>query len=130
MANKKFYQAAAAEVQAGSLDQALWIKVNADFANETGASKQAQYIRLRAAELSQQSIKSGLLRFGPRTWWQWFLYLAATFLGANLVAGFAGLFSTDAGFAVFFPAWFILIAAVIAWGVMRYKAGGNRDGGS
>jgi len=129
MANKRFYQAAAAEVQAGDVDHALWIKVNADFSDANSVSKQAQYIRLRAAELSQQSVKLGLLRFGPRAWWQWVLYLAATFVGANIVAELAEQFSTDARFIVFFPAWLMLIIAVVAWGFMRHKvtSGSQRD---
>ena len=122
MAGKQFYQAAAAEVQAGNVDQALWIKVSADFSNETIVNKQAQYIRLRAAELSQQAVKLGFLRFGPGAWWQWLLYLAATFLAANLVAGLVSLFSRDAESAVFFAAWFLLIIGVVVWGILRYKA--------
>jgi len=90
MADKHFYQMAAEEVQAGQLDQALWIKIGADFPNESDVGKQAQYIRLRAAELSNTH-KAGIARrLKPQKWWQWLLYVVISYIVAAVVAAIVG----------------------------------------
>jgi hypothetical protein len=122
MTDKRHYQTAASEVRAGKVDQALWIKVNVEYPGESSINKQAQYIRLRAVELSRQTNKDNLLRFAPRKWWHWILYFAASFVLANIISGLSSLFSNDFAFAIFFPTWFALIAAVVTLGVRRHRA--------
>ena len=71
MAHKTYYQTAASEVADGTIDTALWTKVNVDFVGTTDDVRQAKYIQLRAQELSIENAKRGIARFVPRTWWQW-----------------------------------------------------------
>jgi len=56
--DKVHYQAAAAEVADGNIDQALWIKVNADMPEAAGVAKQAKYIQLRAEEIARSTAKA------------------------------------------------------------------------
>ncbi len=48
----KSYHAAAAEVGAGRLDDALWVKVCTELPEASERERQAKYIALRARELS------------------------------------------------------------------------------
>ncbi len=73
MAHKTYYQTAASEVADGTIDTALWTKMNVDFVGATDDVRQAKYIQLRAQELSIENAKRGIARFVPRTWWQWAL---------------------------------------------------------
>ena len=65
MTDKAFYQAAAAEVANGQLDDALWIKVNAELPEATDVVKQAKYIQLRAQEVSGAAKKNAVVG-----WWR------------------------------------------------------------
>lgn len=65
MTDKSFYQAAAAEVAAGQLDSALWIKVNAEMPEAAIVARHAKYIQLRAQELSLES-KAAVVSHGVR----------------------------------------------------------------
>ncbi len=67
MTHKSFYQAAAAEVSAGHIDNALWIKVCADMPQGDNASRQAKYIQLRAEELAVDDAKNKVQTFAHRT---------------------------------------------------------------
>jgi hypothetical protein len=66
MTHKSFYQAAVAEVAAGHLDSALWIKINAEMPSADNAARQAKYIALRAQEIADESLRTSVSRFkGP-----------------------------------------------------------------
>jgi hypothetical protein len=64
MTDKAFYQAAAAEVAGGQIDQALWIKVTADLAGSDNLTRQAKYIQLRAQELAIGAAKEKVVGAG------------------------------------------------------------------
>ncbi|WP_445144377.1 hypothetical protein [Dyella sp. Tek66A03] len=55
MIHKHYYAAAQQEVDDGRLDEALWVKAQAEAGNPTQAY--ALYIRLRAGELAQEGLK-------------------------------------------------------------------------
>lgn len=86
MTNKVFYQAAAAEVVAGHLDEALWIKVNAELPSADDKVRQAKYVALRAEEMAVESAKRRVLRWMPRSVVGWLAYAAVAF-AAFMVVG-------------------------------------------
>lgn len=65
MTDKTYYHAAAAEVAGGHLDEALWIKVNAELPQATDVVKQAKYIQLRAQEMGGEAKKNAVVG-----WWR------------------------------------------------------------
>jgi hypothetical protein len=70
MAGKRFYQAAADEISAGSIDQALWVKVGADMPQAEAVARQAKYIQLRAQELSAETKKNtAAALWRGASWW-------------------------------------------------------------
>lgn len=71
MTHKSFYEAAAAEVATGHLDNALWIKVNAELPDAADNVRQAKYIALRAQEMATANAGAALRSWIPRTFWQW-----------------------------------------------------------
>ena len=84
MVDKVHYQAAAAEVADGNIDQALWIKVNSDMPEATGIAKQAKYIQLRAQELSIENAKGHAKGLWSRIW-PWLLYVLASYVAAVIL---------------------------------------------
>jgi len=113
MADKRFYQMAADEVRAGQVDQALRIKIGAEYPSESDVGKQAQYIRLRAAELSNNH-KVGLARrLKPQKWWQWLLYVVVTFFVADIVAAVVGSGNAADQVAAMVVIWVILMVALV-----------------
>lgn len=122
MTHKSFYEAAASEVAAGHLDNALWIKVNAEMPGADGGAKQAKYIALRAQELAVENAGTTLRRWMPRTKGQWTMYWASAFVIAFLILFFvdavAGHNASTAAFVVA-----ITIAATMAfWSRGRHVA--------
>ena len=118
MTRKEFYQAAAAEVAEGKIDQALWIKVTAENPNSNDLTRQALYIRLRAGEMSAAVTQSRFFRFAPTKWWQWMLYLPVSFLVATvIVEGVFGSNSPVFGFGL----WFVLLAVPTVIALLRAR---------
>ena len=66
MTHKSFYEAAAAEVAAGHLDSALWIKVNAELPDADDNVRQAKYIALRAQEMAGETTKRRMMNLWQR----------------------------------------------------------------
>lgn len=118
MTDKSFYQAAASEVSQGQIDQALWLKVNAEFPGATAIVRQAKYIQLRAQELAREARSSSISSITPRSGKQWMLYGVGTFLAAALLGAL-----TESG-GVF---WLAIVIAVIVGVVLRKKFG-NQPG--
>lgn len=85
MTSKVFYQAAAAEVAAGHLDEALWIKVNAEIPSADDKVRQAKYVALRAEEMAVESAKHRVKDVWRRT--PWWVKLLCTALAAYLALG-------------------------------------------
>lgn len=90
MTHKSYYEAAAAEVAAGRLDNALWIKVNAEMPDADNSVRQAKYIALRAQELATANAGTMLRKwtsvFHGRRWYWWLGLLVAIYLLMGLVA--------------------------------------------
>lgn len=86
MTHKSFYEAAAAEVAAGHLDNALWIKVNAEMADADNGARQARYITLRAQEMAVEAAAYKVRRWMPHSVGTWVLYLAVVIVAATVVA--------------------------------------------
>lgn len=79
MTHKTFYQLAAAEVAAGRLDDALWIKVNAELPNSDDKTRQAKYITMRAKEMAADNAKHRLARWVPQSVAGWLVCLVVAF---------------------------------------------------
>ena len=88
--HKSFYEAATAEVAAGRLDNALWIKVNAELPGADNSVRQAKYIALRAQELAVEAAAYKMRRWVPHSFWSWVAYLAAAFVVAVIVGNILG----------------------------------------
>lgn len=87
MTNKVFYQAAAAEVASGAIDNALWIKVNAELPEADDRARQAKYIALRAQELAVGNVKQRATGWWKRLplWAKIPLGLAAAYIALCIV---------------------------------------------
>lgn len=112
MVDKVHYQAAAAEVEAGHIDQALWIKVAVDMPVADNVTRQAKYIQLRAREMALAAKESVATRFIPQRWWQWILFVGSDFLIASFIAASGnGDSTTTFAFIVFV----LFLGAAIVW---------------
>ena len=82
MTNKVFYQAAAAEVADGALDEALWTKVTVELVGADPVARQAKYIQLRAQEMALETKKNAALNIWRRIpWWvKWPAIAIAVFI--------------------------------------------------
>jgi len=121
MVDKTFYQAAAAEVAGGVVDQALWIKVTADMAGSDKVTRQAKYIQLRAQELAGENLKLRAKSWLPRTKWQWFFYAVGA-SGAAYVAGIVAQ-ANAADAATSITAFVVVLASALAlplWASRHY----------
>jgi len=123
MTHKTFYQLAAAEVAAGHVDDALWIKVNAELPNADDKARQAQYITLRAEEMAVESAKYRVRHWAPHSVGTWIVYLIVTFVVAviagNIVAAIAGMASTPIPLLVIG----VVVIAAVALGIRVGRTG-------
>lgn len=117
MTHKTFYQLAAAEVAAGRLDDALWIKVNAELPNADERTRQAKYIALRAEEMAMESAKYRVRRWLPHSFWSWAAYLVVAgviaIIIADITAAIGQLGSTPIPIIVL--AVIMIVAVAVAW---------------
>lgn len=88
--HKSFYEAAAAEVAAGRLDNALWIKVNADLPGADNSARQAKYIALRAQELATEkagdAVRGWFDFFRGRRWYWWASFIVVVYIALFIVS--------------------------------------------
>lgn len=114
MTHKAFYEAAAAEVAQGHLDNALWIKVNAELPAAADNVRQAKYIALRAQELATANAGAAVRRWLPRSAVGWVGYVAAAFVVGAILATLIDALSANALFALgFVTFWAVPIIAVV-----------------
>lgn len=123
MTHKTFYQLAAAEVAAGHIDDALWIKVNAELADADDKARQAKYIILRAEEMAVESAKSRMRHWVPHSVGTWIAYLIVAFVVAvvagNIVAAIGGMANTPIPLLVIG----VFVIAAIALGIRIGRTG-------
>jgi len=119
MTHKSYYEAAAAEVTAGHLDSALWIKVNADMPNADNGARQAKYIALRAQELAAENTEQSIRRWIPRS--RIAQLLATVVIAVVVSAGLGSVGGLDAT-----PVPIIVFAAIVIgglfWTIRRTRA--------
>lgn len=103
MTDKIYYQQAASELEAGQIDQALWVKVEAEHPEASKTVQRAIYIKLRAQELATERLRQipikalqaeGLRKLVPRRPWHWLIYAIVVYFAwgaATLIAGDLGI---------------------------------------
>ena len=118
MTDKAYYQAAAAEVADGVIDDALWIKVNAELPGTSDNVRRAKYIQLRAEELAHAARSVTVSRLLPRTGPMTVLYV---FIAFGIALIFGGVTNNGGVFVI------VLMAAIVAGGILHFKYGGNNS---
>lgn len=123
MTHKTFYQLAAAEVAAGHVDDALWIKVNVELPNADDKARQAKYITLRAEEMAVESAKHRMRYWAPHSVGTWIAYLIVTFVVAVIAGNVAAAIGDMASTPIPLLIIGVVIVAAVALGIRIGRTG-------